>query len=373
MAPQDFHRLLVDSAQAEGFPIAGALDLDLAKEAMAPHIASYDQWLAQGHAGAMSYLERGRDRRADPQLVFPEAQSVFCVALPYPKRAGGAESIAQGPRYARYIHGRDYHETIAEKLERVMQKVKADWQSPAGNPPLKWKVCVDTSAVLERSWAVQAGLGWIGKNTLLIHPIHGSYLLLGEVLINQRTGLGPRPLPDYCGNCTRCMKSCPTGAIERPHLLNSRRCISYWTLEKRGPLDLPEEDLHSINGWIAGCDLCQEVCPFNFKPVKQELAHPALDAAPSPEHPHDWLTLLLEDEASYKARVKESALSRVKPAQFRRNLAITLTNAHELLEPQVRAQLQPLIEARLQAETDEAARAQWDRCLKVFQAPNRKP
>src|SRR5206468_412958 len=158
----------------------------------------YDRWLSDGRAGAMQYLERGRSRRADPRQAFAEARSVLSVALPYPKRAGGAAAPESGPRYARYINGVDYHDVIAEKLERVMRT--AAERSGLG-AELRYKVCVDTSAVLERSWAALAGLGWIGKNTLLIHPKLGSYFFIGEVLINKATGQGPRPLPNYCGHC----------------------------------------------------------------------------------------------------------------------------------------------------------------------------
>ena len=164
-----------------------------------------------------------------------------------------------GVRYARYLRGKDYHLEIAEKLERVMQNVAKN------HPSLQWKVCVDTSAVLERAWAAAAGLGWIGKNTMLIHPQYGSYLLLGEVLINQRVENSSSPLKDYCGNCARCLNACPTRAFTQPRVLDATRCISYWTLEKRGELALSVQDQSAVSNWVAGCDICQEVCPFNTK------------------------------------------------------------------------------------------------------------
>jgi epoxyqueuosine reductase len=362
----DFHSLLLECARQEGFPLAGALDLDLAAPAMTSHIERYDQWLQARRQGAMQYLERGRDRRADPRIVLPGAQSILCVAIPYPKRPGGAPTPDQGPRYARYIHGRDYHEEIAGRLELVMQNVALRWTAAApGNQPLKWKVCVDTSAVLERSWAALAGLGWIGKNTLLIHPQLGSYLFLGEVLINHPTGQGPQPLPDYCGNCTRCLKACPTQAITETQGVDSNRCISYWTLEKRGALELPELDKKAIGPWVAGCDICQEVCPFNFKPVKAELALPGLESKHSAEYLKDWEALLIEDTAAYKARIADSALNRVKPAQFSRNLAVALGNSlSELFGDKGRNErIEALVRHRLEIENDPAAREEWERCL----------
>src|SRR5690606_9214103 len=147
-----------------------------------------------------------------------------------------------------------------DRLEALMNRLSADWNSRLGLT-LEWKVCVDTSAVLERSWAALSGLGWIGKNTLLIHPQYGSYLFLAEVLLSVRTGEGPKPLKDYCGNCTRCLSACPTGALE-PHWLKSQDCIAYLTLEKRGAWDKNEEFKRKMGTWVAGCDLCQEVCPF---------------------------------------------------------------------------------------------------------------
>src|SRR5204862_3603488 len=142
--------------------------------------------------------------------------SILVVALPYQKSPAGAPEPSRGPRYARYLKGADYHDTIAEKLEAVMKRVAAQ------APELRWKVCVDTSAELERSWAALAGLGWIGKNTLLIHPKLGSYLFLGEILLNSELDQGPAPLKDYCGNCERCLQGCPTRAFRGPRDLDAR-------------------------------------------------------------------------------------------------------------------------------------------------------
>ena len=369
--------ILVECAQAEGFPLAAGIDLDLAQAALPEHVARYDRWIAEGRQGAMQYLERGRDRRADPCIVMPGTKSIFCVAIPYQRTPGGASTAIEGPRYARYIRGQDYHEEIAAKLERVMTAV-AQRMGPDADA-LKWKVCVDTSAVLERSWAAMAGLGWIGKNTLLINPKLGSYLFLAEVLLNFKTEQGPRPLPDYCGNCNRCLQGCPTSAITEPHSVDSNRCISYWTLEKRGELELDDSKKRAIGPWVAGCDICQEVCPFNLRPVKQELAAPGTtqsEKSVGAEHLHDWDALLCEDLEAYRTRVKGSALSRVKPAQFSRNLAIALTNtAHDLRTwGDDSAELQrfcktllPRVQQRLECELDPITRVEWVRCIAALQ------
>lgn len=349
-----FRELLLECARAEGFPLASALDIDLAAPELQKHIERYDEWLAGRREGAMEYLRRGRDRRADPRLVMPSAQSMLCVAIPYPAAPAGAADSASGPRYARYLRRNDYHDDIAERLERVMQSVRARWSGP-----LEWKICVDTSAVLERSWAALAGLGWIGKNTLLIHPQLGSYLFLGEVLISEKTGAGPSPIANYCGNCTRCLDACPTKAFRGAGELDSNRCISYWTLEKRGELSISDDDRRAMGTWIAGCDLCQEVCPFNTKAAKSAPPEESTAGATSLQ---DWGALLDEDQERYKARIHESALSRVKPAQFSRNLAIALANAIRT-NPELLPTLQQKIRKRAAAETDPVAAAEWQRLL----------
>ncbi len=381
----DLYSLLMESALREGFPIAGAVDIDLAFSSEAhsfqKHIDRFDQWLNNGFQGSMDYLKRGRDRRADPRLLFPEAQSVFCVALPYPRKAAGAPHPAQGPRYARYLQGKDYHLELAEKLERVMQSVQAEWKLHPNSSELKWKICVDTSAVLERSWAALAGLGWIGKNTLLIHPKHGSYLFLAEVLLNQTTGKDPSPLPDYCGHCTRCLRACPTQALESPRTLNSNRCLSYWTLEKRGNLQIHSEDQMKIGPWIAGCDICQEVCPFNLKPTRIEENLGDFNSIPeNATQLQTWKSLLEESPDKYKARVQSSAMKRIKPAQFSRNLAVTLSNTFsqlpELERNELFKTLQPLILKRQVEESDEVSKQEWSKLLNQFDSnssPNRNP
>jgi epoxyqueuosine reductase len=355
LSAEPFHELLTRAAQDEGFPLAGAVDIELAAPFFESHVGRYDAWLAKGHEGAMAYLRRGRDRRADPRLLLPDAKSVFSVALPYPAPPAGTTDPVRGPRYARYLRRNDYHGDIAGRLERVMERVKA--HAP---PELRWKVCVDTSAVLERAWAALAGLGWIGKNSLLIHPQHGSYLFLGEVLLNQETGQAPRLLPNYCGNCTRCLDACPTKAFTAPGVLDSNRCIAYWTLEKRGELAVTDSDRTAMGTWVAGCDICQEICPFNAKVARA--AQPANDLGALALG--DWEGLLDETETAYKARIRDSALSRVKPAQFRRNLAIALSNGLGSITDKVRLDsLRDRITRKLAEELDPPARAEWERCL----------
>ena len=255
----------------------------------------------------MGYLQRGRDRRADPTLVLPGAQSVFCVGKPYPAQPHGSLDPAHGPRFARYIHGRDYHLSMAEELTAIANHVASKQSAP-----LRFKVCVDSSAILERTWGALAGLGWIGKNTLLIHPQFGSYFLIGVILLDQPLNREPQPLANYCGSCERCLQGCPTQAFQGPGILDSRRCISYQTLEYRGELDASQAPPNGT--WVAGCDVCQEVCPFNQK-VSRKATPVELDPFET------WRALLEETPEDYQKRVKNTALSRIKPAQWDRNLA----------------------------------------------------
>ncbi|MCM2276978.1 MAG: tRNA epoxyqueuosine(34) reductase QueG [Oligoflexia bacterium] len=369
----DFHQLLIETARRNGFPLAGALDIEGAP--IGPHVARYDRWLSRGYAGAMNYLERGRHRRADPTLVFPGAKSILCVAQPYDVRAAGAASSTEGPRYSRYLRAGDYHDGIAAQLELVMTEV-ARALGDSVVPPLKWKICVDTSAVLERSWAALAGLGWIGKNTMLIHPRLGSYFFIGTVLLDRETGHGAAPLPDYCGHCERCQYSCPTQAFAEPRLLDSTRCLSYLTLEKRGALPIDETHKRAIDTWVAGCDLCQEACPYNVRAARRSEAEPQPVTDDQAIALRGWEELLRESNEGYRERVLGSALSRVKPGQFSRNLAIALGNAILLSPPSDRiryAGLESLVARRWQDETDEFAKKEWQRCLDAFQPPNLSP
>ncbi len=299
-----------------GFPVCGAVDLEVSADVYAEHFLRFERWLAAGRHGEMGYLDRGKDRRKDPRIVYPEVKSIVCVLRPYCRQPVGELDRDVGVRYARYLKGGDYHSSMTSDLNKLLQDVRAI----PGNEGLKWKVCVDTSAVLERSWAALCGLGWIGKNTLLIHPKLGSYTFIGVAFLNQVVGRAPRFQPNLCGHCTKCVTSCPTGAFSEPGELDARRCISYLTLEKKNDFTAEESQRVSSSSFVAGCDICQEVCPFNLKPSREEeVADSSLVGATDVA---DWTRLLDEVPDSYRLRVKESSLGRVKAPQFRRNLEV---------------------------------------------------
>jgi epoxyqueuosine reductase len=291
-----------------GFAAVGAVDLDLAEVEFNRHRARYQEWIQRGFQGDMAYLERGLARRMDPQQLLSSVQSVVAVLKPYDPRPVQKDGI----RYARYLNQPDYHREIKEGLKEAFDEVLMSM------PEFEYKVCVDTSAVLERTWAALCGLGWIGKNTLLIHPQLGSYTFIGVAMTNQKFGMAPQIMNDYCGHCKRCLEACPTQAFVEPHWLDSRKCISYLTLEKRGSWT----EAVDTDGYLAGCDRCQEVCPFNTKPVRQADAqfgaheiHPSLLL--------DSSLLDQETEQQYRSRIRDSALSRIKYADFKRNWTAT--------------------------------------------------
>jgi epoxyqueuosine reductase len=309
---------LFQKIREAGFPLVGAVDLALAKEEFKTHGERYSAWIEQKFHGDMAYLERGMARRLDPTLVFPETKSVVVCAIPYRRTELANPSSTAVPRYARYLQGPDYHRRLPELLEGALR---------ASGIAANWKICVDTSAVLERSWAALAGLGWIGKNTLLIHPEFGSYLFLATILLDRETGLGPDLHPNYCGHCSACLDGCPTSAFVAPGSLDSRKCISYLTLEKRGEwVDLPEVSRKKMGTWVAGCDICQEVCPYNRKPSRREETWPRDPRDLALEM--DWTVLADETESQYRARIQNSALSRIKFPEMRRNVANAVRNAY---------------------------------------------
>lgn len=303
------------------------------RERYARHVAHYKDWIAAGHAGPMQYLVRGTERRENPELVFPGLWSVFVALFEYPAGARTPGSWDRGPEYSRYLsgiagsQGGDYHKDIKAKLTAAFEQVRAEV------PPLEYKVCVDTSAVLERAWGELTGLGWIGKNTLLIHPTRGSFFFIGVVFLNQELAEAPQLIPNYCGHCTRCLTACPTQALDANGTLTTARCISNLTLETRGPrADSHGTDATEGRSWIAGCDRCQEVCPFNQKRAKlEETASGAV---------RTWEEHFTETEEQYQTRVQGTALSRIKYADARRNLEISFAQLPPEIREPIRARIQ---------------------------------
>lgn len=345
-------RALVERAPRHGFVLAGVLDLEATREVLSGHADRFDRWLADGFGGDMSYLKTGREARRDPSRLDERAKGILCVALPY--GPGEARESGENARYARYLRGRDYHRVAAEHLEALLADARRDFD-------FEWSVAVDTRPILERSWAYFAGLGWIGKNTCLIHPRHGSYLFLAEALLSVSPGGAPRPMRDHCGSCERCLVACPTGAFVASRTLDARRCVAYWTLEQRRGF-APPASPESIEGMVAGCDICQAVCPFNDK-VRNDIPHEFADEASDATRTTDWETLLGESTRSYRRRTRDSALSWVRPAHFRRNVAHALASVAERLDPARRPRLVELASRLREEDGDASVRDALDACL----------
>jgi epoxyqueuosine reductase len=297
-----------------------ALDLGFDLVAIGPadppeHGREFGRWAEAGYAGDMGYLERRADERLDPQRVLPGARSVVCVALNYYQ---GEPADPTWRPVARYAWGRDYHDVIAPRLERL-----AGYLAEACGA--RSKAYVDTGPVLERDLAARAGLGWIGKNTMLLHPDLGSWFFIGVLLTTAALEHG-EPLPDRCGSCCACLDACPTEAFVAPYVLDARRCISYLTIEHRGEID---PALHGRMGdWQFGCDLCQSACPWNRKsPVTREASF-----FPARGYPGAGAIAGMDD-GQFKERFAGTALLRPKASGMRRNALIALANRTGSVEP----------------------------------------
>jgi epoxyqueuosine reductase len=267
------------------------------------------RWLGEGMAGEMTYLHETAQARRDPRSVYPPVQSVLVASLSY-SPGPGARPL-EGAKVARYAQTPDYHRVMRERLKQLAGWMKERWPGCWG------RVCVDTAPLLERDFARRAGLGWFGKNTMLIHPRHGSWLVLGAILTDLPLTPTPAFTASHCGTCTACLDACPTDAFPRPYVLDARKCISYLTIEVKGAVPGPER----IGSWLFGCDVCQDVCPWNRK----------APAGPLTPLPHlssiDPEELLALDERQFRTRFEGTALyPRPGRAAVLRNAAIVLGN-----------------------------------------------
>jgi epoxyqueuosine reductase len=271
--------------------------------------AALERWLAAGDQAGMDWMADPR-RRAIETLL-PGVRSVLAVGLAHHVRAERAPGTLA---VARYGWGRDYHRVIEGRLRRLGRWL----ESQVGGT--RWRACVDSAPLMDKAWAEEAGLGWIGKNGNLIHRRRGSWLLIGHLLTTLELP-ADQPSPSLCGRCSRCLPACPTGAITEPFVVDARRCISYHTIENRDP-ELPAAIASHLEGWVAGCDLCQEVCPWNLQP---------LPFSDDPDlQPRPWLLELRAEEAlqwsddEWDERLRASALRRIRPWMWRRNLRAAL-------------------------------------------------
>jgi epoxyqueuosine reductase len=302
-------------AAAAGFDLCG-----IAPAANHVELRFLREWLDRGYAGDMRYLHASFERRADVRHVLPSARTVISLATvyntarPYSSESPGGDRAA----IARYAWGDDYHTVLEGRLDRLVE-----WLRAAAAGGFEARRYVDTGPVQERVYAQYAGLGWIGKNTCLINPELGSWLFLSEIITNLE--LAPdEPVFDQCGTCTLCLASCPTGALVEPGVLDATRCLSYLTIENKGAV--PDEYRHAIGTHAYGCDICQDVCPYNNRPATGVSADPAWQPRAGLDSPR-LLDLWSRSDDELRALLKGSAMKRAGVRRLRRNLAVAIGNS----------------------------------------------
>jgi len=309
---------VIDSAQIK----QRALQLGFSKvgiaraENLSTELDRLQEWLARGYQGEMKWMERDPSQRADPRLFWAPARSVIVVALNYYTPHEHTVRTSASGKVSRYAWGDDYHDIVAGRLRELLSWIKSQW------PEAEGKVCVDIQPVMDKAWAARAGLGWIGKHTNLITNEFGSWVFIGELLLNLEIEPDETGIADQCGSCTLCLDACPTNALSEPYVLDANLCISHATIESRAP-EIRADVAEHLEGWLYGCDICQDVCPWNqmtpttsesgFEPRKDSV-NPALS---------DILELTPE---VYAARFRGSAMKRAKLAGLHRN-AISLKDA----------------------------------------------
>jgi len=312
---QDLKQIIKDKARQLGFILAG-----VTLPESPPHYSTFENWLAQGHHGTMNYLatDRARAHRADPKNILPECKSILVLATAYDSPLPSGEGLGVRGKVASYAHGDDYHNVLPARMEELVHFI----EEQAGGP-VKNRFYTDTGPILERDLAQRAGIGWIGKNTCLIHPKRGSYFFISEILLDLALEPDPAFTTDHCGTCTRCITACPTDCILPNRTLDATRCISYLTIELKD--DIPVELREKIGGWVFGCDICQMVCPWNRFAAEGDPAF-ADDPSSSLRTP-----LVLTDELTltpqaFNHRFKRTPVTRAKRRGYLRNVAVALGN-----------------------------------------------
>lgn len=284
--------------------------------------ARLQQWLARGFHGRMNYMERAPEQRGDPRRLLPSAKSVVCVALNYFRPEKHLNAPDTG-KISRYAWGDDYHDVLRDKLKALLAWVQTQ------QPEIEGKICVDSSPMMDKAWAVRAGIGWLGKHSNVITKEFGSWIFLGELLLSAEFDDYDSFIePDHCGKCTACLDACPTGAIIAPYQVDATRCISYGTIELREP-ELPEPINSNLEGWVFGCDICQDVCPWSrfSKQTAEERFAPREDII------EPKLVELIElSQEEFSARFRKSPVKRAKLAGLQRNASAALNNSRNSSE-----------------------------------------
>jgi epoxyqueuosine reductase len=281
-------------------------------EAEAPRL---EEWLKRGYQGSMGYLENHFDKRLDPTLLVPGAKSVISLVYNYYPEKDIAQENPNNLKIAKYAYGEDYHLVIKDKLKNFLTKIQEEIGDVTG------RAFVDSAPVHERAWAKKSGLGWIGKNSLLLNRSMGSFFFLAEIIVDLELEYDG-PIKDYCGTCTACMDACPTDAIPQPYVVDGSKCISYFTIELKE--EIPAEVKGKFENWIFGCDICQDVCPWNrFSQPHQEARfhpHPDLEKMTT----QDWKEITND---VFEKLFKKSAVKRTKLEGFKRNISFVTSES----------------------------------------------
>lgn len=283
--------------------------------ALSPEGTRFQDWLGRGFHADMAWMKRDPDKRADPRILFPGARSVIAVAFNYYTGHEHADSSDLG-KISRYAWGDDYHDIVGDKLRELLIWIKD------ADPQADGKACVDTAPIMDKAWAVRAGIGWLGKHANVISRDLGSWIFLGEILLNVELEYDTAIVEDHCGTCTACLDACPTSAIVEPYVVDSSKCISYATIELRAD-ELPAHIALNQSGWLYGCDICQDVCPWNRfeKPSSENRFEPRIG-----ETSLELDQVLRMDHEEYVDRFRRSAIKRAKLSGLKRNAAALMSD-----------------------------------------------
>lgn len=301
---QELSARIKEHAQQLGFEKVGIVPA----QALLEEGARLQEWLGAGYHGNMGWMQTRAEMGTDPTKLFPGARSVIVVAKNY-YTPSKHESASETGKVSRYAWGDDYHDVITSKLRQLLDWIKNEVDGVDG------KICVDIQPMMDKAWAVRAGLGWLGKHTNVITPEFGSWVFIGELLLNIDLDYEREPMDDHCGTCTLCIDACPTQAIVEPYVVDSNKCISYATIELRDP-EIPEAIKNNLDGWLYGCDICQDVCPWNrFEQVTDEARFQPRE--------HNVNAVLADVMAlthdTYVERFRGSAMKRAKLSGLQRN------------------------------------------------------